>query len=236
MFEDATFESTGRIQTRSGGWMFAALALNGTILLSLIVIPLIRPEMLPQHFLDRILITVPPSSSAPLAHAPVREASGSNAPVVNPFAAPRLNRNEIATDTGRPPGPVADFGPLDSGETTPGSIGTVIRPQPAPRVVQAEPRTTAHLSSTLAAGLLIYEVIPHYPALAQQMHLEGTVVLEATISKAGTIANLRVVSGSPLLQKAAIEAVSNWRYRPYLLNGQPVDVQTTINVNFKLGG
>ena len=70
--------------------------------------------------------------------------------------------------------------------------------------------------------------------IAQASRLQGTVVLQAVISKNGTIENLHVVSGSPLLQQAAIDAVSQWRYRPYLLNGQPVDVETTINVVFNL--
>jgi protein TonB len=67
------------------------------------------------------------------------------------------------------------------------------------------------------------------------MHAEGTVVLAATISTNGTITNLRVVSGPVVLQQSAIAAVSNWRYRPYMLNGQPVDVETTVNVVFKMG-
>ena len=66
------------------------------------------------------------------------------------------------------------------------------------------------------------------------MRLEGTVVLAATISKAGTIENLRVVSGPAMLQQAALDAVKTWQYRPYLLNGQPVEVETTINVIFTL--
>jgi protein TonB len=66
------------------------------------------------------------------------------------------------------------------------------------------------------------------------MRIEGTVVLEATISKSGTIENLRVASGPPLLQHAALDAVQNWRYRPYLLDGEPVEVETTINVIFTL--
>jgi len=237
MFEDATFESTGRIQTRSGGWMFAALALNGSIILSLIVIPLIHPEMLPRHFLDPILISAPPapSSPTPQTREVVRASSGSNAQVVDPFTAPRLIRIEIPKDGGLQPGPVNDSGPLTNGDTATGGVGDVFRTQPQPRVVPIEPVTKAHLPSSVAAGLLIYKVIPRYPALARQMRLEGNVVLSATISKSGTIANLHVVSGSPMLQQAALDAVSTWRYRPYLLNGQPVDVETTINVNFKLG-
>jgi periplasmic protein TonB len=236
MFEDATFESTGRIQTRSGGWMFAALALNGSIILSLIVIPLIHPERLPFHF-DRFLISVPPapSSPTPLTRQVVHASSGSNAPVVDPFRPPQLIRTSIEPDGGPQPGPADNTGPLTNGDTATGGVGDVFRPQPQPRVVPIEPVSKAHLPSSVAAGLLIYKVIPHYPALARQMHLEGNVVLSATISKSGTIVNLHVVSGSPMLQQAALDTVSTWRYRPYLLNGQPVDVETTINVNFKLG-
>ncbi|MGA2219181.1 MAG: energy transducer TonB, partial [Terracidiphilus sp.] len=65
--------------------------------------------------------------------------------------------------------------------------------------------------------------------------VQGTVVLEAIISKQGTIESLRVVSGPPMLQQAARDAVSAWRYRPYLLNGEPVAVETTVNVVFTLG-
>jgi periplasmic protein TonB len=236
MFEDATFESTGRIQTRSGGWMFAALALNGSILLSLIVIPLIHPEMLPFHS-DRFLISAPPapSSSTPRTREVVHASSGPSAPIMTPITLTRVIPIDIVTGGGSQTGPTDNTGPMTNGDTATDGIAEVFRPQPQPRVVPIEPVTKAHLPSSVAAGLLIYKVIPNYPALARQMRLEGTVVLSATISKSGTIANLHVVSGSPMLQQAALDAVSTWRYRPYLLNGQPVDVETTINVNFKLG-
>jgi protein TonB len=70
--------------------------------------------------------------------------------------------------------------------------------------------------------------------MAREMRIAGTVQLQATISRKGTIENLRVVSGPPLLQQAAIDAVKQWRYRPYLLNGEPVEVETAVNVDFKL--
>ena len=82
--------------------------------------------------------------------------------------------------------------------------------------------------------MVIQRIVPRYPPIALASHTQGTVVLQAVISKNGTIENLRVISGSPLLQQAAIDAVSQWRYRPYLLNGQPVDVETSINVVFGL--
>lgn len=88
------------------------------------------------------------------------------------------------------------------------------------------------ISSGVAAGMFLHGVKPRYPAIAKSAHVSGTVVLQATISKLGTIANLRVGSGPTMLRQAALDAVSTWRYRPYLLNGQPVDIETTINVVF----
>jgi protein TonB len=76
--------------------------------------------------------------------------------------------------------------------------------------------------------------VPVYPPIAVTTRTEGTVILAATISKGGTIENLRVMSGPPLLRQSALDAVSNWLYRPYLLNGQPVEVETTVNVVFTL--
>jgi protein TonB len=76
--------------------------------------------------------------------------------------------------------------------------------------------------------------MPVYPPIARAARIEGTVRLEATISKAGKIENLRVISGQPMLQQAALDAVKNWLYRPYLLDGQPVEVQTTVDVIFTM--
>ena len=86
----------------------------------------------------------------------------------------------------------------------------------------------------IVEGLLIDKRLPVYPPIAVASHTQGTVVLAATISRSGTIENLRVVGGPQMLQQAAIDAVSAWRYRPYLLSGEPVEVETTINVVFKL--
>jgi protein TonB len=86
------------------------------------------------------------------------------------------------------------------------------------------------------SGMLLDKVTPQYPAIAKAARIQGTVVLQATISKSGGIENLRVISGPPMLQQAAMEAVRSWRYKPYLLNGDPVEVETTVNVVFNLGG
>jgi protein TonB len=83
---------------------------------------------------------------------------------------------------------------------------------------------------------LTKKVQPQYPPLARQARIQGSVVLRALISKTGQIENLQVVSGHPMLTSSAIQAVKQWQYKPYILNGQPVEVETNITVNFTLAG
>ncbi len=85
-------------------------------------------------------------------------------------------------------------------------------------------------------GYLVHRVQPEYPPLARSARIQGSVELSALISKQGTIENLQVRSGHPMLVSAAVNAVRQWRYRPYVLNGEPVEVETQITVNFILGG
>jgi len=114
-----------------------------------------------------------------------------------------------------------------------GSIGDSIRsvapppPPPASAVRQFRP-------SSLLEGSMIRRVQPVYPYPAKMAHVQGTVVLSAIINKTGSIENLRVISGHPLLVGAAIDAVSQWRYRPYILNSEPIEVETQITVKFTL--
>jgi TonB family protein len=90
------------------------------------------------------------------------------------------------------------------------------------------------VSQGVSTGLLIHKVNPIYPVKARQAHIQGTVVLQADISTEGRIVNLRLISGPEELAPAAIGAVQQWRYRPYLQKGEPVEVQTTVQVNFTL--
>ena len=90
----------------------------------------------------------------------------------------------------------------------------------------------ARIGADVAAANLISRVNPEYPAAARAARVQGVVLLQATINKEGRVVDLRVVSGNPLLNDAATEAVRQWRYRPQSLNGQPIDVITTITVNF----
>lgn len=237
MFEDSTFESTGRIKTRSRRWMFAALALNGSILVALVLVPLIYPDALPSHFIPPLLVApAAPQPQTPLPPERVRAAASRDFPEFNEgriTAPPRIPTIIRYADRGEQP--IADSNiAIESGTGIPGGDGspfgngrpvTIVRP-PAP--------ATVHLPSKFVEGFLIYKSIPQYPIIANTAGVQGTVVLQATISKSGTIENLQVISGPQMLQQAAIEAVKSWSYRPYRLNDQPVEVETTVNVIFKL--
>jgi protein TonB len=103
-----------------------------------------------------------------------------------------------------------------------------------PKLVAPTATKRIRISQGVTEGRLIQKIEPRYPALAQAARIRGQVLLTAIISKTGEIQNLVLVSGHPLLVPAAMEAVKKWRYRPYLLNGEPVEVETTITVNFEL--
>jgi protein TonB len=96
------------------------------------------------------------------------------------------------------------------------------------------PRRTVHADEKITQGLLIYKVTPSYPKAARKAHIQGTVVLCADISKQGEIKNLRAVAGPSELIPPSIKAVNQWRYKPYLLNGEAVEVSTEIKVNYAL--
>lgn len=117
-------------------------------------------------------------------------------------------------------------GALDAGAPMPGAtFGSR-----AAKVVPAG----AAISGGVAEGLLIHRTPPVYPSIAKSAHVEGTISIGATITKSGALTNLHVVSGPGMLREAAMNAVKSWRYRPYMLNNQPVDVDTTITVVFSL--
>jgi len=93
---------------------------------------------------------------------------------------------------------------------------------------------TLAVSQGVSQGLLLKRVQPTYPANARQARIEGAVQLMATISRNGDISAVKVLTGEPQLAHAAVDAVKQWKYKPYLLNGSPVEIQTQVTVNFKL--
>jgi periplasmic protein TonB len=233
MFEDSTFESSGRICTRSREWMAATFAFNSSILLALILIPLWLTQALP-----RMVGTIwmeAPQAPQPATRTPVRPR---DAAVVQPevhgsiiFAPPRIPRY---TPQPGPPEVLADTNLAQWAQDSASPNGVPFENANGRPVVTREPAAPVRVSSPVVAGLLIHKTVPVYPPIARATHTQGIVVLEAIISKRGTIENLHAVSGPPMLVQAALDAVSTWIYRPYLLNGEPVGVETTINVNFTL--
>ena len=121
------------------------------------------------------------------------------------------------------------------GGTMGGVIGGIISSTPVAVPKVAAP-TRVRVSQGVSQGLLIHQVKPNYPPLARQARIQGSVVLQAVIAKDGSIQGLHVVSGHPMLTGAAVEAVKLWRYKPYFLNGEPVEVETVVTVNFTLAG
>lgn len=136
-------------------------------------------------------------------------------------------------------GGVAGMGAMGSGSAggVAGGLGLGIG-TPPPVVARAAPKPVGpvRVSSGTMAGSIISRPDPVYPPIAKAAHVQGVVILHAIISKQGTIEQLQVVSGPPMLQTSATDAVRRWRYKPYLLNGEPTEVETTINVNFTFGG
>jgi len=123
----------------------------------------------------------------------------------------------------------------DFGGTAGGVMGSIFGEATKTQVKAAPPKKVT-ISAGVMVGNLLLKTQPNYPPIAKAARVQGTVVLQATISKTGSIENLKVVSGPAMLQQAALDAVRTWRYRPYLLNNEPVEVETTVNVIFTLGG
>jgi protein TonB len=130
---------------------------------------------------------------------------------------------------------VAGMSGMGSGSGVPGGVMGGIGTAPTPVVKVAPPKGPAKVSSGVIAGSKISGANPVYPPIAKAAHVSGAVVLHAIISKTGTIESLTVISGPEMLRNSAREAVQNWRYKPYILNNEPTEVDTTITVNFNFG-
>jgi periplasmic protein TonB len=176
----------------------------------------------------------PPPPPAPVPRVQVKSEM-LNSELLAPSRIPKQIKtvNEAAV----PPSMDGVIGMENMGSDTPSGIGIIIGSvgMGTARVVKPEIPGKVTVSSRVIAGNLVVKTMPQYPAIPKAAGIHGTVVLQATISRTGSIENLRVISGPPMLQQAAIDAVRTWRYRPYLLNGEPVEVETTINVVFNLG-
>lgn len=237
MFQDALVESSGSFKTNKKSLNFLATLLNAFFLTGLILWPLLHPLALPQQTLTRLLVA-PAPPSAPPAHATVvRRSLRATEPLIAQMEAPSVIPRTINSAPDTAPSPlngVFKQSGMPGGST--GASGDVIDSiglEPIPPVkLQAQRKMS--ISSGVMAGNKITGEMPVYSAIAKEARVQGTVTLQATISKSGTIENLRVLDGPAMLAASAVQAVSTWRYHPYLLNGEPVEVETTINVVFNL--
>jgi TonB family protein len=150
------------------------------------------------------------------------------------LTAPSKISSDLKMLGGRDAAPASGFGA--TGMDGLGNAGSgVFTGQSGPKVKVAVPQKVS-ISSGIAVGLLIQKTAPIYPPIAKTARVSGTVVIQATISRNGTIENPHVVSGPAMLRQSALDAVKTWRFRPYMLSGEPVEVETTVNLNFSLGG
>jgi protein TonB len=234
MFEQSLVESSGRIRTRSRRYAVPSFLLEAALVTTLILLPYLYPSALPRTSLSTPLIAPLPPPSAPAPQSPTAtpatrpQSLNVYAPSRIPTTIPHINDN--------PPGPIVP-GAAFSGPGIPGMNTAPLfpsTPPPVPPAHVAKPTGPLRVSAGVAAGQLIVPIQPRYPAIAQQARVQGTVLVAALIGTDGRITSVRVVSGPPLLVPAAVDAIQHARYRPWTLNGQPVEVETTISVVFSL--
>jgi periplasmic protein TonB len=243
MFEDSLIESAPRFKTKRLSTTILSFTLQVGLIGVLILIPLIYTDALPKTQLMTFLVAPPPPPPPPPppAAAPVRVVRAVSEMVNNQLRTPTripdkiqmIKEEEAPPDLGAGGVPGGVPGGIPGGAAG-GVIGGIVS-STANIPKQVIPQRV-RVSTGVATGLLIRKVTPNYPQLAKQARIQGTVVLQAEISKDGTIQNLQLISGHPMLAPAAIEAVKQWRYKPYLLNGEPVAVETQVVVNFSLSG
>ena len=206
----------------------------------LLLLPLMRPGTLPRlvQMSPEVFLSPLPPAPMPAPHPRSPAASTSELNGITVISPPRIpDHTEIIDDHGQAPQPIGrgDLGVLGSTGPVRGSgiLQSILgRPSVAPpvHVTTEKPRPP----SIVMEGHLIRRVQPEYPSIARIAGIQGAVVIRAMISKDGTTENLRALSGHPVLTRASMDAVKQWRYRPYFLNGEPIEVETQITVNFTL--
>ena len=250
LFADSLLDSGKQERNRRNFATGVSFMFQCVLIGTLLILPLVFTEALPKQQLLTFLVAPPPPPPPP---PPAAEAV---AKVVRQIQSDLLSSGQLRTPSRVPakvqmiheeeaPPPLASTGGVVGG--VPGGIpggqlggviGGIISSTSnlaiAPKLTAPEAPKRVRISQGVTKGLLIQKIEPKYPKLAQAARIQGQVVLSAVISKTGTVENLVLVSGHPMLVPAAIEAVKQWRYRPYLLNGEPVEVETTITATFQL--
>jgi len=241
MFADSLLETSWTHRGRRGWTTLTSFGLQAVVIGLLLMIPLLTTVGLPA---SRSVST--PVGFFRRHSGPPPENTGSPRrsfmPVV-PYTGRIMAPSRIPPTIARTDGPVTPptgpdggiyTGPYAGGgpELPLPTIGTRIMPTiAAPPTIKREFR-----QSSMLEGSLIRRVQPIYPPLARNARIQGSVILEAVIGRDGSMQNLKLISGHPMLVASAIDAVRQWQYRPYILNGEAVEVETRITVNFILGG
>src|ERR1700682_389489 len=237
MFEDMVVSSPHPSKTNKPWTVVVSMIAQTIFLAILILIPLIYTEALPKTMMAPMPPAPPPPPPPPpppvqtqVVHVKPQVHLMDAGKLVQPKVIPKDIKiiKEDAPDvsagmTGGVPGGVA-------GGSMGGVIGGMGGAPPPPKPAQQRIRQ----GGSVQAALLVNKVQPVYPPLARQTRISGTVRLHALISKSGTVESLEGISGHPLLVRAAMDAVQQWKYKPTLLNGDPVEVDTTIDVIFSL--
>ena len=242
MFADSLLENHWTNHGRRGWTTLASFALQTFAIAILLMLPLIYTEGIPKlHLVSMSAPIGPPPGPPPVG---VRHAGSNPAQsnlfqgiVVSPPSIPSGIKEVVDDSTPQGtapcsicvPGATGTFSSANNVFNSLGNAASMVPPPPKP---VAPPPRISHMME----GNLTYKVQPVYPPLARQARIQGSVFLRAIISRTGTIENLNVISGHPMLVGAAIEAVRQWRYRPYILNDEPVEVETQVTVNFSLSG
>jgi len=241
MFEGNLVESGGRVESKTQQWSAAgSLVLQCAGAALLIAVPMLRPATMPMK-IDTPQITVPNLKPIEIVHAVSRAALGS-ASAITPSGTPAVVEHTRGLVFSHADLMVEnDPVPLSAGPTAMGpetgtlaSVMTIGSEVNAAAVTRPRATSLVRISQGVSNGMLLTPVIPTYPKIAQVAQVQGTVVIDAVISKAGRIESLTVESGPEMLRAAALEAVARARYAPYKLNGEPVEVQTVIRVEFRL--
>jgi periplasmic protein TonB len=252
MFEQTFVDGTGK--TNKGWTVIVSFILQMLLIGVIVLIPLIYTDTLPKATLTSFLVAPPPPPPPPpppVAAAPVKvvkvaprqfDAGRLMAPKQIPREIAMIKEEELpppaasAGVVGGVPGGVPGGAPGGVIGGIIGSVPTAAPPPPPPVKQEAKPAPPQRIKvgGNVQAANLIRKITPQYPPLAKQARVQGVVKFQAIIGKDGTIQNLQLLTGHPLLVPSAQEAVKQWMYRPTLLNGEPVEVVTQIDVNFTL--
>ena len=220
-------------------WAVVLSAMGQAILLSvLVLIPLIYTQALPKALSGTYLLAPQPPTLQSQFHKPARTKRAPRsfngirliAPTSIPPNVEVLREPELPPDVEPSPQTNSVFNGIPGLDKSNEILGSSRRSPPPP---EKAPPVRIRQGGEVQQALLISQPKPVYPPLGLQIHLQGDVVLHAVIDKGGSVVELQVISGHPLLVKAAMDAVRQWRYKPTLLNGEPVEVDTTITVSFR---